>query len=233
MSFITELPVTTRQPRIRRSAQIAEQIKSMIFNGELKPGDRIPTEEKLCHHFDVSRTTLRESIQMLRVSGLLTVTPGRGSFIAMPDISMLLKDLTLFAKYTPSANQEVSFIRQALQVEIAAKACSAKQDSKKGLYIHSVHKDASPEENEKAERLWHISMAKLAGDKITSSIIEALLMIIQNQNIEKYKDPDEIMRTMGVQIRLNSAIIENNKEVASRIMSSFLAVQPQGQQMVA
>lgn len=232
MSFITELPAT-KQPRIRRSAQIAEQIKHMIFNGELKPGDRIPTEEKLCTHFDVSRTTLRESIQMLRVSGLLDVTPGRGSFISMPDISTLLKDLTLFAKYTPSANNEVYFIRQALQSEVAIKACGAKQDKKRNLHIHSVHKDATPEENEKAERLWHIDMAKLAGNNITASIIEALLMIIQDQNIEKYKDPDEVMRTMGVQIRLNSAIIENNKESSARIMDSFLAVQPRSPQMVA
>ncbi len=233
MGFVMEIPEHSKQPRVRRSAQIADQIKHMIFKGDLKPGDRIPTEEKLCHHFDVSRTTLRESIQMLRVSGLLEVTPGRGSFIATPDISTLLQDLTLFAKYTPSASEDVSFIRQTLQVEIAKKACSAKQSDKRSLQAHQVHKDATPEENEASERKWHITMAKIAGNNITASLVEALLMIIQDQNINKYKDPDEVIRTMGIQIRLNSSIIENNPESASRIMSGFLAIQPQKSQRVA
>lgn len=225
MSFITEMPEASRQPRVRRSAQITEEIKHMIFNGDLKPGDRIPTEEKLCNHFDVSRTTLRESIQMLRVSGLLEVTPGRGSFITKPDIASLLKDITLFAKCTPSAVEDVQFIRQTLQVEIAKKSCKTPLNKRTNLQMYQVHKDNTPEENERMERLWHLAIAETTGNCITKSLLEAVLMILQEQNIQKYRDPDEVIRTSSIQIRLNAAIANGDVETAGRVMEMFLTVQ--------
>ena len=93
------LPFVEKHNKTRRSAMIADQLREMIMEGHLKPGDRLPTEEQLCKHFGVSRTTLRESVQMLRVSGLLEVTPGRGSFVSAPDINKILKDLSLAGQY--------------------------------------------------------------------------------------------------------------------------------------
>lgn len=80
------LAITPLLPRSRRSATIAESLRALITGGQLKPGDKLPTEAMLCQQFGVSRTTLREAIQMLRTNGLLEVTPGRGSFVRVPDI---------------------------------------------------------------------------------------------------------------------------------------------------
>lgn len=66
MHQAVNLPIVEARPRTRRSTVIADHLKSMIASGHLTPGDRLPTEEKLCTHFGVSRTTLRESIQILR-----------------------------------------------------------------------------------------------------------------------------------------------------------------------
>ncbi|MBT8333030.1 MAG: GntR family transcriptional regulator, partial [Deltaproteobacteria bacterium] len=43
------------------SSQIVEQVKTLIANGKLKPGDALPPERELMKVFNVSRPTLREA----------------------------------------------------------------------------------------------------------------------------------------------------------------------------
>mgnify|MGYP001436972152 CR=1 FL=1 len=51
--------------------QLVEQIKNQILNGELKPGDKIPTEIELSEQYSVGRGSIREALQHLLAIGLL------------------------------------------------------------------------------------------------------------------------------------------------------------------
>lgn len=53
----------------------------MIQEGELSPGSRVP-EIKLCQHFGISRTPLREALKVLASEGLIELRPNRGSLVA-------------------------------------------------------------------------------------------------------------------------------------------------------
>ena len=125
------LPDVETQPRTLRSTSIAQHLKTMITSGHLKPGDRLPTEEKLCAHFGVSRTTLRESIQMLRASGILEVTPGRGSFIRVPDLDAMMDDLSFAGQFSSVNKREVFDILRLLSLEVVEQACQAGGDNKR------------------------------------------------------------------------------------------------------
>ena len=69
---------------------IIEQIRERLKNGELKPGDRLPSERFLAEQFDVSRNTVREALRMLEIAGLIVIRKGSagGGFIAPngPDV---------------------------------------------------------------------------------------------------------------------------------------------------
>lgn len=73
----------------RRSAQIAGELEQEILAGKLPPGERLPSEEKLCERFSVSRTVIREAIQQLRGRGLLRTLKGSGTYIADPSLESL------------------------------------------------------------------------------------------------------------------------------------------------
>ena len=55
---------------------VSANIKKLIFDGSLKPGDRLPTEMELSHQFNVSRQTIREALRILELSGFITVQKG-------------------------------------------------------------------------------------------------------------------------------------------------------------
>lgn len=64
--------------------QIAEEIRRRILSGELEPGQRLEPERLASEEFDVSRMTLRHSIQYLTNLGLVEAKRGSGTFVAEP-----------------------------------------------------------------------------------------------------------------------------------------------------
>jgi GntR family transcriptional repressor for pyruvate dehydrogenase complex len=60
---------------------VIEKIKAAIRNGDLKPGDRIPSHDELCKRWGISRTTIREALNKLESVGILTKYQGRGTYI--------------------------------------------------------------------------------------------------------------------------------------------------------
>jgi GntR family transcriptional regulator, transcriptional repressor for pyruvate dehydrogenase complex len=78
-------PVVFRPARPRRAFdEIIGQIKAMIEDGTLRPGDRLPSERALAEQFAVSRNTVREALRMLEIAGIVQLRRGAtgGSFIA-------------------------------------------------------------------------------------------------------------------------------------------------------
>lgn len=61
---------------------IVKQIIATLEEGNLKPGDKLPPERKLCEMFGVGRSSIREAIKALVVMGYLEVIQGKGTFIS-------------------------------------------------------------------------------------------------------------------------------------------------------
>lgn len=69
--------------QIRRADQIADTLEQLVFAGEFQDGDRLD-ELKLAEQFHVSRTPIREALQVLVTSGMAEQIPRRGVFIRQP-----------------------------------------------------------------------------------------------------------------------------------------------------
>src|SRR5689334_1123222 len=72
-------PIKTR----RIFEEICDAIRARLISGELKAGDRLPSERELSEMLDVSRTALREAIRSLEIAGIVEMKKGSrgGAFI--------------------------------------------------------------------------------------------------------------------------------------------------------
>ncbi|OEU90350.1 transcriptional regulator [Streptomyces abyssalis] len=63
---------------------IADDFRRPIRAGELKPGDKLPTEAKLVERYRKGLPTIRQALGQLEAEGLVEKKHGRGTFVRMP-----------------------------------------------------------------------------------------------------------------------------------------------------
>lgn len=78
--------------------QLYEILRGSIVNGEWRPGDMIPPESELIEQHQVSRTTVRQVLDMLVSEGLIEREQGRGTFVAQPTVEQGLMRIVNFTK---------------------------------------------------------------------------------------------------------------------------------------
>lgn len=114
-------PVRMALQAERLSDRLAARLAAQLEAGELRPGDRLPTEQQLALAHGVSRTVVREAVHQLKSRGLLRSRQGSGVFVAEADAHQGLA-------FDPAVLESVDAVvhvievRRVLEGEIAALA---------------------------------------------------------------------------------------------------------------
>jgi len=143
----------TQVKKARLYEEVAEQIKKAIYDGQIKPGDRLPSERELCRLFGVGRPAIREALRTLTVMGLIEVNTGlRGSVVREVDITQYLeafrKELAVLLEVSEETIPDLWEVRKWIEIGIA----------------HSAARNASPKDFEELEGL--IKEMDACGDDI-------------------------------------------------------------------
>ncbi|MDT8894616.1 GntR family transcriptional regulator [Halomonas sp. I1] len=111
--------------------RLRDALEDDIINGRRAPGERLDPEA-LGREFEVSRTPVREAIQQLVASGLVTVSPKKGTFVAKVGIDQLIEMFEVMAELEGMcgrlaarriSDEELTTLREALaRCEAAARA---------------------------------------------------------------------------------------------------------------
>lgn len=104
----------------RTFEDIVGQIQRAIRQGELKPGDRLPSEREMQRVFGVSRATVREAIRVLEATGLISVRHGQaGAVINEVSAHLVHEPLDLILRTRGVTNEEIWEIRLVLETATA------------------------------------------------------------------------------------------------------------------
>lgn len=107
----------------RLSEQLADALAVGIRDGQLQPGQRLPTEAALVERFGVSRTVVREALSRLKTLGLIESRQGSGAFVReAPRVA--LDQLVLAPDGSIDAVIQMVEVRRALEAECAALAAA-------------------------------------------------------------------------------------------------------------
>ena len=114
-------PVETK----RASEEIFEQVREMILNGEIGPGERLPSERKMMEMLKRSRPTIREAMRMLEREGYVKIIPGsNGAIVQEVSLDNVVQSLDAVIQY-----QRISLgnILEFRRVNESAAVCLAAQ----------------------------------------------------------------------------------------------------------
>lgn len=78
--------------------RVHEQLKKEIVEQAFKPGDKLPSEKRLCDYFKVSRVTVRHALQQLEHEGLIYRKQGVGAFVSEKRMHQSIVQLTDYSE---------------------------------------------------------------------------------------------------------------------------------------
>lgn len=110
------------------SEEIVEQIKALISQGDLKPGERVPSERDLATMLGVSRPSVREAIMVLEAMGLVESRQGGGTFVLSLTETSLSDPLTSMMENNPRLQHSLAEVRMGLETWSAYLAASRATD---------------------------------------------------------------------------------------------------------
>jgi len=112
------------------SEEIVSQIKDLIGNGELKPGQRIPSERELAAFLGVSRPSVREAIMVLEAMGFLESRQGGGTYVrSLTEMSMADPLASMVERRDPRMLHALTEVRMGLETWSAYLAAKRAEDS--------------------------------------------------------------------------------------------------------
>jgi GntR family transcriptional regulator, frlABCD operon transcriptional regulator len=113
---MTDKKSVTAESSLLLYEQVKVKIKSMIANGELVPGKRLPNEKELCETFNTSRITIRRAMKELSDEGVIEIIHGKGSFVKKVKQQLHILNLKGFTDGLSST--ENNFTKEVLINEI-------------------------------------------------------------------------------------------------------------------
>jgi GntR family transcriptional repressor for pyruvate dehydrogenase complex len=116
-----------RQSKV--SEDIVEQIKMLIREGQLKPGERLPSERQLAQMLEVGRSSLREAINSLALMGLVEVRQRKGIFVGSVSAPLISDPLRQMVVADRGSFKDLYDIRIDIEVASAKAAADNRSDA--------------------------------------------------------------------------------------------------------
>lgn len=124
-------PIKTAGEGGRYYEYVIENIKGMITRGELKCGERIPSERELAARFNVSRVPIREALKILEYMGVLDSSRGDGTYVKNIVVEDLIGKLDF--PMTATADTLMDLLELRISLETFAAFYAAQRRTKEDI----------------------------------------------------------------------------------------------------
>jgi len=170
----------TLQPRNLYS-EVLDGLRRMIESGEIREGERIPTERVLAERFGVSRTCVREALGALKLSGVIQGRPGAGTYLAKASPGGIDRsDLLLVEEGSPFEILESRKIIEPAIASLAARKATTADVARLADAMESLRVSAEDEESlTEADRQFHMCMAEATHNRILIRTLGQILDLMQ------------------------------------------------------
>ncbi len=191
---------------------VIKKITSMIQNGELREGEKLPPQDVLAKHLGVSRTTLREALKELSYRGLIICKHGVGTFVTSQFIDSLEviearkfveMGTSYYAGLLTTPNQARKLLKLVDSMEKYIRTLDYEAFSLKDLEFHKL-------------------ITKLSGNRVFQKIMQTISDIMLPQQVMVQKLPGAIERAHHFHRLIAEAIYQKDPEKASKLMEEHL-----------
>jgi len=215
------------------SEEIVEQIKGLIARGELKPGDRIPSERDLATMLSVSRPSVREAIMVLETMGFLDSRQGGGTFVrALTETSITDPLARLVEQRDPELLRALVEVRMGLETWsaylAAQRATSAEIAEMRRLYETMAEQATRGGWNAEIDADFHYTITAASHNSLQMHVLDSIHSLfhatIQVALMEFYRQRGHVDNLLTQHREILEAIAARDPEMARQKMMAHLSL---------
>jgi GntR family transcriptional regulator, transcriptional repressor for pyruvate dehydrogenase complex len=218
------LPVVPVRPAYE---QIADQLRSLIMHGRLRPGERLPPEPALGAMFGVGRTTIREALRLLTSQGLVTTKRGvsGGTFVIVPDRDVICRylesSLGLLADSERPGVNSLLEARAALEIPATRLAAARHNTDQLERIEQTLDRAASNEDMYQSE--FHIAVLEASGNVMLEVMARPVFDVLRTRLVRSAAPATFWDRVVSDHRRILAAISAREEGRAAAAMSEHLS----------
>jgi GntR family transcriptional repressor for pyruvate dehydrogenase complex len=219
-------PIRTKRIYVR----IVEQIKQLFASGDLRPGDKLPSERDLAERLQVSRASVREALSALEAMGLLEIRPGEGAFIRQISVDSIIEPLALLLLMEKDKTWELLEVRKMMEIKtagLAALRAAPEELERLNKILTRMESDLQRGElGEEADWDFHFTIAEMAGNSILlrlmNTIGDVMRQGLKTARLELYVKPGNAQLLYEQHRAISQAIEKKDSEKAQQAMREHL-----------
>jgi GntR family transcriptional repressor for pyruvate dehydrogenase complex len=170
---VSDQPLFQPVKRLRAYEAIVQQVEMAIRNGDLMPGDRLPSERELMSQFALSRSTIREALRVLESNGLVRSRPSdqRGAEVLAFSTHALSQSIHSLVQLERLTLPDLIFFRMLVEGTLAGMAAGFRTDAdleKLKASIETMRSAASSnaEVYSQSDVAFHEAISEIAGNQL-------------------------------------------------------------------
>jgi GntR family transcriptional regulator, transcriptional repressor for pyruvate dehydrogenase complex len=172
------------------SNSIYKSIEEQIINGELKPGNKLPSENELCRIWGTSRVTVRQALERLVSLGILHKVRGGGTYVSEPDTTIFLSPILPFVLFREE--NMIDFLEFRKIIELGSvRLCAEKRDEENlgnmKKCLDEMDRNYKVDKNQpyaEADLEFHMEIARGSKNPLNVKVNEMLRHTLKNQQIQ-------------------------------------------------
>jgi len=212
--------------KVRRYEQVAEQIRNLIAAGALKPGDRLPAERDLAKKLHVSRSSIRDAVRTLEVTGILEARQGHGTLVRDLSVDALVLPLRSVLTRKREMVSELLEVRRMLEPHLAARA-ARNAGPAEIAYLHDIidRHEAKLRRGELAieeDSQFHYAIARAARNSVVLRVLDVLMDLLVESRSRSLQVPGRPKRSFDGHRRILRAIEQRDAKAAEEAVRRHL-----------
>lgn len=205
--------------------ELIGKIKDMVLNGSLKPGDRLPTERKMCEQFGVSRSVIRDAVKTLAGLGILEVRHRVGIFAADVNSQTAARQLSSLLIYNRHTIKSLYQVRLVLEAAIAGWAADCRTEDGlqrlSALIEETGNCIGGPSTLAcfgETDRKFHLLIAEISQNPVVSDLMGSLLIYLEAYSRYTFSIPGRVRQSALEHEVIFKAIRDRDAETARKAM---------------
>jgi GntR family transcriptional repressor for pyruvate dehydrogenase complex len=205
---------------------VVEQVIRLIAESKLEAGSRLPPEMKLAEQIGVSRTVVREAMQILIAKGLVETRHGIGTMVRPVGGEQISNHLALMVQLNELSLDNLHNVRSILEVEIAGIAASQatpEEIEHLSRLVEKLEQDsADPMLYVEADGEFHRFLARIAHNPLLMILLDSFAEIMKHVRLRVSQDPALVLSAMPDHRRIMERVKAGDVAGARQAMADHL-----------